>query len=216
MAAIGFSLTGKLQTAASICAMLTFAFCLASGVALAQDMEKLEAQLPQNAPPPMKLIPQDEWTRLNNMRSPGDRTRASIEMAESHLARALEATNGGLFDHAAREMGGYQALFEDALKYLAAMDSSRGRVRDLYKRLELALREHAPRIETIRRITPLEYSVHIKGVLEYTKEARTRALDSFYGNTVMREQSLPPSSKAYDDRNQHPASHSSNTQDKQP
>lgn len=211
------SLTDKLRSVASICAWLALALCVTSGVVRAQDDDRLQSRLPQTAPPPMKLIPPAELARLNSIRSAGERTRASIELAEAHLSRAIELTGAGQFDDAAAEMGGYQALFEDALKYLGAMDNNRGRVRDLYKKLELALREHAPRIETIRRTTPLEYSVHIKSVLEYTKEARTRALDSFYGNTVMREQPMPPGSKAFDNQTKNPSNHSSpDPQEKQP
>jgi hypothetical protein len=211
MAAMGFSLTGKLQTTASICALLALTVCMASA-----SHAQSQQQLLQSAPPPMKFIPLVECARLNSQRSSGDRTRASIELAEAHLGRALELTNDGRFDDAAREMGSYQALFEDALKYMSEMDQSRGKVRDLYKRLELALREHAPRIETIRRATPVEYAVHIRAILEYTKDARAHALESFYGNTVLREQSMPATSKSYNDKAQNPSSHSSAAPDKQP
>jgi len=211
MAAMGSSLTDKLQTTASICALLALTVCLASA-AHAQSPQ----QLPQTAPPPMKYIPPADCARLNSQRSSGDRTRASIELAEAHLARALELTEAGRFDDAAGEMGNYQALFEDALKYMSEMDRGRGKVRDLYKRLELALREQAPRIETIRRTTPVEYSIHIRAILEYTKDARAHALESFYGNTVLRERAMPVSSKSFDDKAQNPANHPSSSPDKQP
>jgi hypothetical protein len=215
MAAMGSSLTDKSQKAASICALLALTVCLASAAHAQSQQQQL--QLPQTAPPPMKYIPPADWSRLNGQRGPGDRTRASIELAEAHLVRALALTNEGRFDDAASEMGCYQALFEDALKYMSEMDQERGKVRDLYKRLELALREQAPRIETIRRSTPVEYAVHIRAILEYTKDARAHALESFYGNTVLRERSMPATSKSYNDNAQNPASHSSSPPpDKQP
>ncbi|MEA2175218.1 MAG: hypothetical protein QOD00_2810 [Blastocatellia bacterium] len=212
MAVTGSFLSSTLQTTASICALVALTVCLTQA-ARAQDQQQ---QLPPQAPPPMKFIPRDDWTRLNGQRGAGDRTRASIELAEAHLGRALELTSAGQFDGAAREMGCYQALFENALKYLSEMDQSRGKVRDLYKRLELALREHAPRIETIRRTTPVEYSVHIRAILDYTKDARAHALESFYGNTVLREQPMPASSKSYDNKARNPASQSPTSPDKQP
>jgi hypothetical protein len=211
MAATGSSLTDKLQMSASICALLALSVCLVSAAHAQQSQ-----QLPQVAPPPMKFIPPGDCARLNSQRSSGDRTRASIELADAHLARALAMTNEGRFDDAAGEMGSYQALFENAFKYMSEMDQERGKVRDLYKRLELALREQAPRIETIRRATPIEYSIHIRAILEYTKDARAHALESFYGNTVLRERSMPVGSKAYDDKAQNPNSHSSGSPDKQP
>lgn len=211
MASTGSSLTDKLQTTASICALLALTVCLASA-AHAQSQQ----QVTQLAPPPMKFIPPGDCARLSSQRSSGDRTRASIELAEAHLGRALELTNAGRFDDAAGEMGSYQALFEDALKYMSEMDQSRSKVRDLYKRLELALREHAPRIETIRRTTPVEYSVHIRAILEYIKEARAHALESFYGNTVLRERPMPVTSKSFDDKAQNTSNHPSSAPDKQP
>jgi hypothetical protein len=212
---MGSSLANKVHRTAGICALLALTVCLASA-SHAQEKQQSQQQLPQYAPPPMKYIPRDDWTRLNGQRGSGERTRASIELAEAHLARALELTTAGQFDGAEGEMGCYQALFEDALKYLGEMDQNRGKVRDLYKRLELSLREHAPRIETIRRTTPVEYSIHIRAILEYTKEARARALESFYGNTVLREPSMPATSKSFGDKAQNPASHSSSSPDKQP
>jgi hypothetical protein len=215
MASIGSSLTSKLHTTAGICALLALTVCMACA-SQAQAQPQAQQPPPQVAPPPMLYIPRDEWMRLSNIRNSVDRTRASIELAETHMARALELTGAGQFDAAAREMGNYQALFADALKYLGEMDQGRSKVRDLYKRIELALREHAPRIETIRRTTPLEYSVHIRAILEYTKTARAHALESFYGNTVLREQSIPVSSKSFDNKAQNPAGPSPTSPDKQP
>jgi hypothetical protein len=212
---MGSSLTRKLRKTAGICALLVLTVCLAAA-SPAQEKQQAQQQGPQIAPPPMRSIPLDEWTKLTNARNSGERTRDCIEFAEEHLRRAQELTTKGQYDDAASEMGSYQALFEDTLRHLGGVDQNRGKLRDHYKRLELALREQAPRIETIRRVTPVEYAVHIRAILEYNKAARTRALDSFYGNTVLREQPLPPSTKSYGNNAQTPASHSSPAPDKQP
>jgi len=61
------------------------------------------------------------------------------------------------------------------------------KARDLYKKIELALRADAPRLTVIRRDTPLEYAIRIKEVEERAREGRTEALNAFYGQTVVRD-----------------------------
>jgi len=77
--------------------------------------------------------------------------------------------------------GGYVWIDVTSIK----RDSNK--TRDLYKRLELSLLAHGPRLTTMRRTTPLEYAVWIKKVEEFAREGRTEALNSFYGHTVVRE-----------------------------
>jgi len=60
-------------------------------------------------------------------------------------------------------------------------------MRDIFKRLEISLRAQGARIEAIRRITPSEHSVNIKAIIDYTYQARTEALNSFFGNGVILE-----------------------------
>lgn len=214
MAAMGSPLANRMHTTVRLCALLALTVCLAC-VSWGQEKQEQQQQPPVIAPPLMKFIPRDERARLYEASNAGERTRTSIELAATHLGRAREATVAGQYEEAAAEMGSYQALYEDALHYLGGMDANRGKVRDLYKRMELALREDVPRIETIRRITPVEYSIHIKAVLEFSKGARAKALESFYGNTVLRE-TPPGSSTRAETKSLNPASHSSPAPDKQP
>lgn len=139
------------------------------------------------APPPLKIIPRDERTQLDSADGPSARTRTTFELMEKHLSRAEEMTGQRRYDPASTELGSYEAVIEDSLRYLARMDRERGKTRDLYKNLELNLRKHAPRLEFIRRTTPSEYAVYVKAALEYTRKARSIALDSFYSNSVSRE-----------------------------
>ena len=81
----------------------------------------------------------------------------------------------------------YHALIENALDFLSTFKRDSNKTRDLYKRLELALRSHGPRLTAMRRITPLEFAVWIKKVEDFARAGRTEALNSFYGHTVVRE-----------------------------
>ena len=139
------------------------------------------------APPPMKFLSRGEKAQLFPVSDPKERTRISLELAEAHLRHAEDATFTRSYDPASAALGRYQAIIEDALRFITGIDTSTKKMRDLIKRLELTLRSHVSRIEAIRRDTPFEYAVNVKSILEYTRDARTRALDTFFGDTVIRE-----------------------------
>ena len=139
------------------------------------------------APPPLKLIPMDERTQLNETKDAKDRLRKTIEFAENHLQRAEELTTQQKYETVLIELGAYLALVDDALKFLCQMNHDRGRTRDLYKRLEIDLRGDGPRLTAMRRVTPLEFAIRVKEIEDFAREGRTEALNSFYGHTVIRE-----------------------------
>jgi len=142
---------------------------------------------PLTAPPPIKIVSKEERLQIDQAGDSKARLRVTIDLAAGHLTRAEQFTSQGNFDSAAHEVGSYHALIEDALEFLATMKRDSNKTRDLYKRLELSLRAHGPRLTTMRRTTPLEYAVWIKKVEEFAREGRTEALNSFYGHTVVRD-----------------------------
>ncbi|HEV7743763.1 MAG TPA: hypothetical protein VGO56_02095 [Pyrinomonadaceae bacterium] len=144
-------------------------------------------QLDQTAPPPAKVITREERAQLNQSKDEKARLKLTLELAEHHLANAENHTSQQQFEGAASEAGMYWALIEDAFAFMKKLTQDNNRRRDLYKRLELSLRAHGPRWTTIRRSTPAEYAVWIKEIEEFARNGRTEALNSFYGNTVIRE-----------------------------
>jgi hypothetical protein len=151
--------------------------------------------------PPMKFVSRNERTQLSATRDAKARARATIELAEVRLARAEQLTAEQKYIAASGELGAYQGLIEDALDYLDDITKNDNKLRDTYKRLELALRTHCMRLEAIRRVTPSEYAVHIKAICECARNARTEALNSFYGDTVVPvRSSSPDDSKPKDGR----------------
>jgi hypothetical protein len=140
----------------------------------------------------LKYIPPEERAQLAQERDIKVRTRLSLELAESHLVRAEQSVASSQYTAASAELGVYQAVLEDLMRLLQEnMEISNGKVsnrfRDLYKRIEMILRAHGPRLETIRRNTPSEESLNVRHVYEYTRAARADALNSFYGESVLRE-----------------------------
>ena len=156
----------------------------------------------QAAPPPLKIITREERLQLDELKDPKARIKTTLELAETHLSRLENQTAQHEFDNAAAEAGMYWALVENALAFLKKIERDNNRKRDLYKRVELALRAHGPRLNFVRRTTPAEYSIWIKEIENYAREGRTEALNSFYGDTVVRDGQ--PKAKESKERNQPP------------
>ena len=149
----------------------------------AQDPHPLD----QTAPPPMKIITRVERSQIEQAKDEKARVKLTIELAETHLTNVETQTSQQQFEGAAAEAGMYWALIEDVLNFMKTVEPDSNRRRDLYKRVELALRSHGPRWNTIRHSTPAEYAVWIKEIEEYARNGRTEALESFYGHTVIRD-----------------------------
>lgn len=165
-------------------ALLAISFCLNANVR-AQD----QLVVPSPAPPPMKFMPGLERTQLSNVRDSKARLKTSIGLAETRLLRAEQFTVDQRFVAATVELGVYQAIIEDALRFLDTQKADTNKTRDLYKRLEIQLRLHATRIESIRRVTPAAYAVHVKAIWDFSDNARARALNGFFSDTVMQSRS---------------------------
>lgn len=169
--------------------LLTFAFVPS---ARAQDERPQPSPTPLTAPPPLKLITKEERAQLEQANDQKDRLKLTIDLAGAHLTRAEQLTNQTEYEKAQEEVGMYHALIENSLDILGGLKQDTGKTRDLYKRLELALRAHGPRLTAMRRVTPIEFAVWIKKVEDFARDGRTEALNSFYGHTVIRDQQKGP------------------------
>ncbi len=155
-------------------------------------VQAVHAQEPQptplTAPPPFKMIVKEERAAIEQTTDSGKRLKLTIQYAVAHLTAAEQHTARENYEAASVEVGMYHALIENALTFLSTFKRDSNKTRDLYKRLELALRSDGPRLTAMRRITPLEFAVWIKHVEDFARDGRTEALNSFYGHTVVREQ----------------------------
>jgi hypothetical protein len=142
-------------------------------------------QLP--APPPLKVIPKAERAQLEAETDTKDRLKLTMQFATAHLETAERHTAQSNFEQASTEVGTYHALVENALTLLAGLRRDKTGTRDAYKRLELALRAHGPRLTAMRRVTPIEFAVWIKKTEDFARDGRTEALNSFYGHTVVKD-----------------------------
>ena len=153
------------------------------------------------APPPMRCVSASERSELIAAKDPKSRVRATIDLAVMRLTRSEELTSQQKFDRASEELGGYLGLIDNVRAFISGLNREKGSTRDLYRHLEINLRAHIPRLAVMRRSTPAEYSGNLKDAEEYLREARAEALDSFYGQSVLRDapaEKKPESTKDID------------------
>jgi hypothetical protein len=141
------------------------------------------------APPPMRVVSREDRSQLSAAKDPKARLRTSIDLAANRLTRVEDFTSQKEFDKASEELGGYLGLIDDVRVFCGTMNRDKGSTRDLYRHLEIALRAHIPRLAVVRRTTPAAYALHLKAAEEYVRDTRAEALDSFYGHSVLREDS---------------------------
>lgn len=141
----------------------------------------------------MRFVSTDERSRLTEARDAKARLRTSMDLATSRLVRTEEYTSLRQFDLASMELGCYLGLIDNVRGFISGLNREKGSTRDLYRHLEIALRAHIPRIAVMRRSTPAAYAGNLKDAEEYLRTTRAEALDSFYGQTVLRD--APPEKK---------------------
>jgi hypothetical protein len=172
--------TNRIRVATGLSALLAIVVCVNARV-IAQD----HVFVPSPAPPPMKFIPSPDRAQIAGTQDAKSRLKASILLAETRLLRAEQFTVEQRFIAATTELGVYQAIIEDALSFLGQQKADSNKTRDLYKRLEIQLRVHATRIESMRRVTPATYAVHVKAIWDFADRARAHALNGFFNDTVL-------------------------------
>lgn len=161
--------------------LFCFMLCFGSVTALAQN----DIPVQMSAPPPMKFVSSSERNQLEAEKDIKKRSRLTVELAELKLVRAEQLTNEQEFAAVITELGSYQGLVENILAFLDSFPKDKNKTRDTYKKLEISLRSHIVRIETVRRMTPAEYADNFKKTIDFIRDARDRALNSFYDDTVI-------------------------------
>jgi len=165
--------------------LIVFVLIFLSGVELkAQE----EDQMPDNAaPPPLKLISKEEKSSLASIGNVKDRTKMTLDFMEARLKKAEQLQTGESFADALTELGTFQALMDDALRFLNKNNTGNGKVLDNYRKFEIALRGFTPRIEAIRREVPERYEYHVRRLLRTLRDARSKAVEPMFASTVVSE-----------------------------
>jgi hypothetical protein len=163
-----------------------------------------EASSPQQredgGPPPMRYLPQDVRGRLDAERDPKARARLGMLIAEECLERAAQYADQDQFVAATAQVGVYEAVVEDTVGFLHKPGRANNKLRDIFKRVEITLRTHVTRLESIRRGLPSQHAVYLRDAIDFVRDHRDKALGAFYDDAVIREPRRPAQTTAAGER----------------
>lgn len=142
-------------------------------------------------PPPLRVISKEEKSRLDVEREVKSRTKLALELMEGRLATAEKELSSSDYEAMMGSLGGFEGLLDNHLDFLTRADNDSNRVLDNFKRFEIGLRKFVPRIETIRRELPFRFEQLVRKVGKYLRDARTRALEPLFSDTVVRQPRKP-------------------------
>jgi hypothetical protein len=167
--------------------LVRLAFCLSLFTVHCSLFTAVSAQDDDLAPPPLRTVTKDERISLEAQSDVKARTRLALDYINEHLAAAEALNAKHEYDAMFRELGGFQGLVDNTLLYLTAGDKNSKKVLDNLKRFEIGLREFMPRLEAIHRELPLRYEDYVRRLLAYVRNARTKALDPLFSDTVIKK-----------------------------
>lgn len=163
------------------CAFLLFAI---SFFLFACDCPAQDDQF-EPVPPPLKFVSKDDKDRLEGQIDLKAKTKLALELMDARVNSGEKLNSSGDFEGLFRELGRFRGLVDYTLGYLGRGDRDDKKVLDNYKRLEISLRAFTGRIEIIHRELPIKYEEYVRDLIKYLRDARTKALDPQFSDTVV-------------------------------
>lgn len=139
------------------------------------------------APPPIKVLSKEEKNQLASQSEIKKFTKIALALMESRMKKAEEADSQDNFDAMFVELGGFHALMDYTLDFLLDKHGDGKKAFNDFKRYELGLRGFMPRLELIRRDLPIKYEYYVRVLVKYLRDARSKAIDPLFGDSVVRE-----------------------------
>ena len=136
------------------------------------------------APPPLKLISKEEKDQLSAEPGIKDRTNLYLVFMEDRLKKAEDFSTRESFGDALSQFGIYQGLLENMMDFLGG-ENKNNKVLGGFKKLEITLRAHNIRIETVRRTLPFKYAFHIIKLQKFIRKSRAEAAESLFSDSVV-------------------------------
>lgn len=165
--------------------LLIFTFCFLLAIPASAQYE--EEEIPKGiVPPPLNVISKDERKQLNAETKMKKRTKLALDLMNARLLKSESLLKEADYQNSLDQIGKFQGLLINTLKFLKQNQSRRG-VHKNFKRFEINLRKFMPRLELIRREMPYKYGWHVKKMLFFVREARTKALNPLFEDTVLPE-----------------------------
>lgn len=139
------------------------------------------------APPPLKFVSKAERRQLEAETDITKRTKLALALMDARLKAAENFFSREQYREMFDELGSFEALVDKTLEFLNRSDNGRGKTLNNFKRLDLSLRTFSPRIEIIRRDVPAEYEFYVRSLSRSVREARAKAVEPFFGDTVVKD-----------------------------
>jgi len=153
---------------------------LLAPAALAQDDDT------ETAPPPIKAVPKTEKDELAAEASLKDRTKISLTFMDGHMAAAEKLSSQNDPNGAFKQLGMFEALMDDSVTYLVKTDTRSNKTLDALRKLEIGLRSVMPRLESIRRILPLNCDDYVRKLMKSLRDNRAKAVDPMFSDNVVK------------------------------
>lgn len=163
-------------------------FLLHLGVSLTQGQTEEQ----DIAPPPLKFVSKEELAQLNIVTDVKKRTKLALQLMSGRLAQAETFHTQEKLDDMFKQLGGFHGLMDNTLAFLDGSDKVSGKVLSNYKRFEIGLREYRPRLEIIRRDLPLRYEFYVRNLIKYLRDARAKAVEPLFSDTVVPNNNKKP------------------------
>lgn len=162
-------------------------FLLVASCLLLTVQAQPDEPLNETAPPPLKILSKAEKTQLEAVTDIKQRTKLALELMEARLLTAEGFSAKEQYNEMFNELGNFHALVDNTLDFLGGKDSDSGKVLNNFKRIELSLRKYITRLELIRRDLPIKYEFYVRKLVKHIREARTRAVEPLFGDSVVPE-----------------------------
>lgn len=137
------------------------------------------------APPPLRLISQDEKNKLNAETHVKRRTKLALELMDARLMQSEALGTARDYDQMFVELGAFHGLMDNMLAFLDDKDKDSGKVLNNFKRFEIGLRRFTPRLEVLRRELPIRYEMYVRSLLKNLRAARAKAIEPLFDDTVV-------------------------------
>lgn len=137
------------------------------------------------APPPIRSPAKDDVKKLDDETDIKDRTKLALDMLAQHLTQAETKAAAGDNDGMYADLGYFCGLMNYSLNFLLKYDNEGKQSLSNLKRFDLGLRAMLPRIEILRRNAPTTHEEFVRTLIKYVRDARDKALEPMFGDTVL-------------------------------
>jgi hypothetical protein len=160
--------------------LVLLVLCAFTATAAAQNVVDDEI-----APPPLRLITQNEKNKLDAEKDVKRRTKLGLELMDARIKQAETFDAADDYDRMFVELGGFHGLMDNMLEFLNKSDKDSGKVLNNFKRFEIGLRGFTPRLELIRRDLPIKYEQYVRILIRNLRAARTKAIEPLFDDSVV-------------------------------